>query len=46
MDTVYQVATGRLGDTTVAIILDSSPGEAASVTEEVLLPALTAVVVG
>ena len=46
MDTVSQVATGRIGETTVAIVLESTPEEAARLAEEVLLTTPTAVVVG
>jgi outer membrane murein-binding lipoprotein Lpp len=45
LDTAIQIATSRIDDTTVAVILESTEAEATRLAGDVLVPALTALVV-
>ncbi|MEZ5246228.1 MAG: hypothetical protein R2707_14095 [Acidimicrobiales bacterium] len=45
VDTAIQIATSRIDDTIVAVILESSEAEATRLADDVLIPALDAIVV-
>ena len=46
LGTVYRIAVGRIGDRTIAVVLETTADEAGSLADEVLLPALSGMVVG